>query len=76
MAERIEFPLQDPEQARTLLTEVYQAIRTALDLNTQLAAHVDQASDEEARRLNDAVFIVLSDAKQRLEVVVGRPGDG
>jgi hypothetical protein len=67
-----EFPPIDPEQVRSLLAVAYQGIQTALDLNTQLAVHVDRAADEKAHRLNDAVFMTLNDVKQRLEAVIGR----
>jgi len=67
-----EFPPLDPDQARSLLAVAYQGIRAAIDLNAQLAAHVDRAADEEAHRLNDAIFMTLNDVKQRLEAVIGR----
>ena len=67
-----EFPPIDAEQARSLLAVAYQGICAAIDLNTQLAAHVDPAADGEAHRLNDAIFLTLSDVKQRLEAVMGR----
>ena len=66
-----EFPPLDAEQARSLLAVAYQGIRTALGLNTQLAARLAEV-DDEAHRLNDAVFVALDDVKQRLEAVIGR----
>ena len=66
-----EFPPLDPDQARALLAVAYQGIRTAIDLNSQLAVHVDRSADEEAHRLNDAIFMTLNDVKQRLEAVIG-----
>ena len=67
-----EFPPLDAEQARALLAVAYQGIRVAIDLNAQLAAHVDRTTDEDARRLNDQIFMTLNDVQQRLEAVIGR----
>ena len=66
-----DFPPIDAEQARSLLAVAYEGIRTALSLNAELAARLTGA-DDEANRLNDAVFIALNDVKQRLEEVIGR----
>jgi hypothetical protein len=68
-----DFPPIDSEQARSLLAVAYQGIRTALGLNAELAARLADA-DDEARRLNDAVFVALDDVRQRLEAVIGRAG--
>ena len=71
MDDNREFPPLDAEQARALLAVAYQGIRTALDLNAGLAARLADA-DDEAHRLNDAVFVALNDVQQRLEAVIGR----
>ena len=67
-----EFPPIDAEQARALLVVAYQGIRTAIDRNGELAGVLERQGDDEARRLNDAVFVALNDVKQRLEAVIGR----
>ena len=67
-----EFPPIDAEQAWSLLVVAYQGIRTAIDRNGELAGVLERQEDEEARRLNDAVFVALNDVKQRLEAVIGR----
>jgi hypothetical protein len=69
-----DFPLVDAEQARSLLAVVYQGVRAAIDLNAELAAALPTAENEEAHRLNDAMFIALNDVKQRLEEVIGGSG--
>ena len=66
-----EFPPLDPEQARSLLAVAYQGIRTAINLNVELAARLADV-DDEAHRLNDGIFVALNDVKQRLEAVIGR----
>ena len=66
-----EFLPTDAGQARALLAVAYQGIRTALDLNAKLAGRLADV-DDEAHRLNDAVFVALNDVKQRLEEVIGR----
>ena len=69
-ADAQDFPQVDAEQARSLLTVVHQGIRTALDLNAQLAGRL-AGVDDEAHRLNDALFVELNDIRQRLEEVIG-----
>jgi hypothetical protein len=71
VSDRIEFPPLDADEARVLLADAYQAISTALALNAQLAARMDRGTDDEAHRLNDALFLALNDAKQRLEMSLG-----
>ncbi len=67
-----EFPPIDAEQARSLLVVAYQGIRTAIDRNGELAGVLERQEDDEARRLNDAVFVALNDVRQRFEAVIGR----
>ena len=80
MDDNREFLPIDAEQARTLPAVKYQGIRTAIDLNTQLAAHVDRVTNaahvnrvasEEAHRLNDAILLTMNDVKRRMEAVIG-----
>jgi hypothetical protein len=71
MGDDREFPPIDAEQVRSLLAVAYQGIRTALDLNAELAARL-VGVDNETHRLNDALFVALNDVKQRLEAVIGR----
>jgi hypothetical protein len=71
MSDDREFPPIDAEQVRSLLAVAYQGIGTALDLNAELATRL-VGVDDEAHRLNDAVFVTLNDVKQRLEAVIGR----
>jgi len=67
-----EFPPIDAEQVRSLLAVAYQDIRMAIDLNGELSRALERHEDEEAHRLNDAVFVALNDVRQRLEAVIGR----
>jgi hypothetical protein len=66
-----EFPPVDAEQARSLLAVAYQSVREAINLNSELARVLEQQDDEQAHRLNDAIFIALNDLKQRLDAVIG-----
>ena len=70
-ADAQDFPSVDAEQARDLLAVVHQGICTALDINARLAAALPEGEDDEAHRLNDAMFVALNDVKQRLEQVIG-----
>ena len=66
-------PPVDADRARSLLAVAYEGIRAAIDLNSELARALEGQEDQEVHRLNDAVFIALNDARQRLEAVIGRP---
>jgi hypothetical protein len=65
-----DFPSVDAEQTRALLAVVYQGIRECLALNARLAAALPEGQNQEAHRLNDAMFVALNDMRQRLEQVI------
>jgi hypothetical protein len=67
-----DFPSVDAEQARAMLAVVYQGIRAALTLNSEMATALQRRDNEEADHLNDSMFVTLNDVRQRLEEVIGR----
>jgi hypothetical protein len=63
-----ELPAFDRETANALLAHAGRALRDALALHEQLRAALNRGELTEAQYLNDAIFVVLNDLAQRLEL--------